>query len=83
MSTVRCGGPSSMTVFSRSAEVGQACTQAPQETHSDAMKDSPADADTADPKPRPAMVSAKVPCTSSQARTQREQAMHSAGSKVK
>ena len=27
-------------------------------------------------KPRPSMVSAKVPCTSSQARTQREQTMH-------
>ena len=32
--------------------------------------------DTTEPKPRPAMVSAKVPCTSSQARTQREQTMH-------
>ena len=31
----------------------------------------------------PSMVSAKVPCTSSQARTQREQTMHFAGSKVK
>jgi hypothetical protein len=29
------------------------------------------------------MVSAKVPCTSSQARTQREQTMHLLGSKVK
>jgi hypothetical protein len=72
-----------MTVFSRSAEVGHACTQAPQDTHSEAMNDSPADAETAEPKPRPAMVRANVPCTSSQARTQREQAMHSAGSKVK
>ncbi len=34
-------------------------------------------------KPRPSMVSAKVPCTSSQARTQREQTMHFDGSKVK
>jgi hypothetical protein len=32
---------------------------------------------------RPSMVSAKVPCTSSQARTQREQTMHFVGSKVK
>ena len=32
--------------------------------------------DTTESKPRPAMVSAKVPCTSSQARTQREQTMH-------
>ena len=34
-------------------------------------------------KPRPSMVSAKVPCTSSQARTQREQTMHFAGSNWK
>ena len=34
-------------------------------------------------KPRPSMVRAKVPCTSSQARTQREQTMHLDGSKVK
>ena len=33
-------------------------------------------ADTRLSKPRPSMVSAKVPCTSSQARTQREQTMH-------
>ena len=39
--------------------------------------------DTTESKPRPAMVSAKVPCTSSQARTQREQTMHFDGSKVK
>ena len=32
--------------------------------------------DTRLSKPRPSMVSAKVPCTSSQARTQREQTMH-------
>ncbi|MGY4435854.1 hypothetical protein ACVWWO_008331 [Bradyrhizobium sp. F1.13.1] len=31
-------------------------------------------------KPRPEIVSAKVPCTSSQARTQREQTMHLEGS---
>jgi hypothetical protein len=31
-------------------------------------------------KPLPSMVSAKVPCTSSQARTQREQTMHFDGS---
>jgi hypothetical protein len=36
--------------------------------------------DTRLSKPRPSMVSAKVPCTSSQARTQREQTMHFAGS---
>ncbi len=34
-------------------------------------------------KPRPSIVSAKVPCISSQARTQREQAMHLLASKVK
>ncbi|OIQ88747.1 hypothetical protein GALL_293520 [mine drainage metagenome] len=83
MSTVRSGAPSAMTVFSASADVGQACTQAPHDTHSDCMKVSPADAETFELKPRPAIVRAKVPCTSSQARTQREQAMHSAASKVK
>ena len=36
--------------------------------------------DTRLSKPRPSMVSANVPCTSSQARTQREQTMHLAGS---
>ncbi len=34
-------------------------------------------------KPRPCTVSAKVPCTSSHARTQREQTMHLAGSNWK
>ena len=42
--------------------------------------DSSMPGDTTEPKPRPAMVSAKVPCTSSQARTQREQTMHFDGS---
>ncbi len=37
-------------------------------------------ADTRLSKPRPRIVSANVPCTSSQARTQREQTMHFAGS---
>ena len=36
--------------------------------------------ETTESKPRPAMVSANVPCTSSQARTQREQTMHLDGS---
>ena len=54
-----------------------------EETHSDEMKSSCAPAETRLSKPRPSMVSAKVPCTSSQARTQREQTMHLAGSKVK
>ena len=38
---------------------------------------------TIESKPRPEIVSAKVPCTSSQARTQREHTMHLAGSNVK
>lgn len=38
---------------------------------------------TFEAKPRPSMVRAKVPCTSSQARTQREHAMHFDGSKSK
>ena len=65
-----------MTAFSFSVAVGQACTQAPQETHSELKNDSSMPGETTEPKPRPAMVSAKVPCTSSQARTQREQTMH-------
>ena len=40
-------------------------------------------ADTFDSKPRPSIVSANVPCTSSQARTQREQTMHLLASNVK
>ncbi len=68
--------------FSFSVAVGQACTQAPQETHSESKKFGPPVA-TREPKPRPSMVSAKVPCTSSQARTQREQTMHLEDSKVK
>ena len=71
-----------MTDFSLSAEVGQACTQAPQDTHSDDRKSAPP-VPTLDSKPRPKIISANVPWTSSQARTQREQTMHAAGSKVK
>jgi hypothetical protein len=63
-----------------SVAVGQACTQAPQDTHSEVRKRvGLAPAETRLSKPRPSMVSAKVPCTSSQARTQREQTMHLAG----
>ena len=65
-----------MTDFSCSVEVGHACTQAPHDTHSESMNDSPAPAETRESNPRPAIVSANVPCTSLQARTQREQAMH-------
>ena len=83
MVTTLCSGwPFAMTDFSIRVAVGQACTQAPQETHSESRKGlSPAE--TMEAKPRPSMVSAKVPCTSSQARTQREQTMHLDGSKVK
>ncbi len=77
------GWPACTTDFSINVAVGQACTQAPQETHSESRKSSFALAATLDSKPRPSMVSAKVPCTSSQARTQREQTMHLDGSKSK
>src|SRR5664279_900392 len=75
--------PLSITVFSINVAVGHACTHAPQETHSDARKVSSWPAATIDAKPRPSMVSAYVPCVSSQARTHREQTMHLAGSNVK
>src|SRR5258708_30147233 len=79
--TTECSGwPIAMTDFSVKVAVGQACTQAPQETHSEPRKVSSMPGDTTESKPRPAMVSAKVPCTSSQARTQREQTMHFDGS---
>ncbi len=77
------GWPISITDFSSSDPVGQACTQAPQDTHSDVRKFSPAPAATLDAKPRPSMVRAKVFCTSSHARTQREQTMQRAGSNWK
>ena len=77
------GMPLARTVFSRNASVGQACTQAPQDTHSDSRKGSFAPDSMRASKPRPSMVSAKVPCTSSQARTQREQTMHCEELKVK
>ncbi len=72
------GCPLSMMDFSISVEVGQACTQAPQDTHSDSRK-SVGPAAITEAKPRPSTVSAKVPCTSSQARTQREHTMHLVG----
>ena len=75
------GRPRSITLFSTSVAVGQACTQAPHETQSEEKKSSLAiPGDTRDPKPRPSIVRANVPCTSSQARTQREHTMHLAGS---
>ena len=82
VTTERSGLPAAMTLFSFSVAVGQACTQAPQETHSE-LKKSPPPGETLESKPRPRMVSANVPCTSSQARTQREQTMHLEDSKVK
>jgi len=81
--TARSGIPKPMIDFSVSAAVGQASTHAPQETHSDSRNGWSWLAATLDSKPRPWMVSAKVPCTSSQARTQREHTMHSVGSKAK
>src|SRR5450755_2176602 len=75
--------PFSIRVFSDSVAVGQACTQAPQETHSESIKGSSWLAATVDPNPRPWIVSARVPWRSSQARTQREQTMHLLGSNVK
>jgi len=83
VTTARSGVPFSITDFSISAEVGQACTQAPQLTHSDFRKSSSWLAAMWLSKPRPSTVSARVPCTSSQARTQREQTMHLVLSKVK
>ena len=81
MVTTECSGwPISMTDFSVSVAVGHACTQAPHETHSEVRNDSSMPGDTTEANPRPAMVSAKVPCTSSHARTQREQTMHFEGS---
>ena len=78
-----CSGvPRAMTDFSFSVAVGQAWTQAPHETHSEPMKSVPP-AEIVEAKPRPSMVRAKVPWVSSQARTQREQAMHLLASKVK
>ena len=71
--------PRSMTDFSIKVAVGQAWMQAPQDTHSESMKLPFCPGDTAEAKPRASMVSANVPCTSSQARTQREQTMHFAG----
>src|SRR3984885_5525619 len=82
VTTLCSGWPLAITVLSIRVAVGQACTHAPQDTHSDSRKFVGPDA-TLDAKPRPWMVSAKVPCTSSQARTQREQRMHFDASKVK
>ena len=83
MTSLRFGWPISTTDFSSRAPVGQACTQAPQDTHSDSRKLWSWLAETFDAKPRPWMVSANVPWVSSQARTQREHTMHRLGSNAK
>ena len=64
-----------MSDFSISASVGQASTQAPHDTHSEARNVWFWLGETFELKPRPWIVRANVPCTSSQARTQREQTM--------
>ena len=72
-------GRSAISDFSVSATVGHASTHAPHDTHSDARNGSFWLAETFESKPRPWIVSANVPCTSSHARTQREQTMHIVG----
>jgi hypothetical protein len=74
VSTERVGMPSWTIERSWSTEVGQACTQAPHETHSEERKSEPP-ALIRESKPRPSTVSAKVPWMSLQARTHREQTM--------
>src|SRR5688572_15557525 len=82
--TERCGSElTAITDFSSSAPVGQASTQAPHDTHSDSKNGCRCEADTRESRPRPSMVSANVPCWSSQARTQREQTMHRLSSATK
>src|SRR5262245_26895496 len=76
------GWPASAIDFSISVAVGQACTQAPHDTHSDSRK-FVGPAAIFDSKPRPVTVSANVPWISSHARTQREQTMHLVESNVK
>ena len=80
VTTLWLAWPSVITDFSCSVAVGQACTQAPQLTQSLSMNEPLCPAVTRLSKPRPLIVSAKVPCVSSQARTQRLQTMHLAGS---
>ena len=82
VSTDRVGMPSWTIECSCSADVGQACTHAPHETHSELRKSVPP-ALIRESKPRPSTVRAKVPWVSSQARTQREQTMQEEESKAK
>src|SRR5262245_44046404 len=81
--TARSGLPSSSTVFSVSAVVGQASTHAPHDTHSESMNGCDWLAETFDSKPRPSIVSANVPWISSHARTQREHTMQASWLKTK
>ena len=82
VSTLRVGTPSSITDFSDSVAVGQTCTHAPHDTHSLSMKFVPPGL-TLESNPRPTIVSARVPWTSSHARTQRLHTMHLDSSKSK
>ena len=70
-------------MFSVSVAVGHTCTHAPHDTQGESKKLPLKPAATRELKPRPSMVRANVPCTSSQARTQREHTMHLEVSKVK
>ena len=72
-----------MTLTSLRVAVGQAWTHAPHDTQSEPMNARFGPAATLDSNPRPSIVSAIVPWTSSHARTQREQAMHLLASNVK
>ena len=65
------------------ASVGQVSAQAPQETQADSRKPWSSPAAMLAEKPRPVAVSAKVPWTSSQARTQRPQEMQSSWRKAR
>ena len=59
------------------ASVGQVSAHAPQDTQAESRKPASRPAATFASKPRPTAVSAKAPWTSSHARTQRPQEMHS------
>src|SRR6185295_11166620 len=70
------GLPCVATAFSKSASVGHSLTHAPHETQLEAANPTSLPATTLEAKPRPSIEIAKVPWISSQARTQRAQAMH-------
>src|ERR1019366_9544959 len=65
------------SVISVIASVGQLSAQAPQDTQVESRNPPSRPAAMLAPKPRPVAVSANAPWTSSQARTQRPQEMHS------